>query len=76
MRTDWLSEAERAASEQAAEILNVNFDPPWYSGVDWGEISTPPEPDMVVAVQSIAEALERVVVLLEKILERANDQRG
>ena len=76
MRTDWLSEAEQAAGEQAAEILNVNFDPPWYSGADWGEISTPPEPDIAMAVQSIAEALGRVVVLLEEILERANDQRG
>jgi len=72
MRTDWLSEAEQAAGEQAAEILS---DPPWYSGADWGEISTPPEPDIAMAVQSIAETLGRVVVLLEEILERANDQR-
>ena len=62
MRTDWLSEAEQAAGEQAAEI--------------WGEeLELIQGPDMVVAVQSIAEALERVVVLIEKILERANDQR-
>ena len=62
MRTDWLSGAEQAAGEQAAEI--------------WGEeLELIQGPDMVVAVQSIAETLGRVVVLLEEILERANDQR-